>query len=119
MIKSNNLIIQIYAVLSGIVLTYYGFQKMDYSMILCGSIIIFRDTYLVFMRQECEKADNIEWNLEIRSGNKLIQMLAMIYGLYIIIFYRDIVLLLIGSLMLFGDGYLFLFEESKRCVTRR
>jgi hypothetical protein len=80
-------------------------------------LIIHRDTVLFFKSETCKKTDNPVYDLSMRSGNKLIQLLAVIFGTYIIFrYYDNIPVLIIALVMFFGDCYLFLFEDALLCI---
>lgn len=109
-------ILQLYAVISGILLIYYGTMYKDYIILMAGLVTVYRDYVLLFREEDCIITDKPIYDLSIRSGNKIIQLMATIVGFYIICKYPDnILLLLLGIIIFIGDGYLFLFEKDKIC----
>ena len=117
-IKSNNTLIQFYAIISGLILIYYGFTLNNPLLLFGGITIMYRDIYLSIKNEKCIKSNKMELNFDIRSGNKLMQLLATIYGIYLMYDYNykdNKILFMIGLLATLGDGYLFLFESNKYC----
>ena len=116
MIKSGNLFIQLYALISGLILIIFSLLKRDPILFVIGIIIIIRDGDLLVKKENCYETNQISVDFKIRSGNKLMQFLAVLSGFYISFRYWNVLLLnLIGLSYIFGDGYLLLFEHAKKC----
>jgi len=117
MIQSGNKFIQLYAIISGLILSYYAYLYKDITLFLIGITIVYRDSILLFRTENCKYVQNPVYNLSIRSGNKLVQLLATISGLYLMQKYKsiNIIICIIGIIMFLGDGYLFMFEKNKLC----
>lgn len=120
MIKSGTKLIQLYAIINGLIFIYYGIKLKDPILLLGGIIIVFRDTILFFRKEECNQTDNYKYDLSIRSGNKLIQFIAAIFGAYLMIkYFNNKFLFILGLIIFLGDGYLAVFEDPKFCIISR
>lgn len=115
-LKSGSDLIQLYAILSALVLCYYGIMYSNLIYFIVGMIILIRDTILFFEDEQCSEIDYVPLDIDIRSGNKLVQLAAMLTGLYFGITGQNKIIRIIGIIMFVGDGYLALFENSKLCV---
>jgi len=115
MLKSGNNIIQIWAVLVATIILIYGIYNKDILLIGGAIAILTVDIPLIIWDEKCVYTDEPIYDLTIRSGNKIIQFMAVIFGIYIIYNYNSPILRLIAIIMILGDGYLCFFEKHKIC----
>lgn len=121
MIKSGTKLIQLYAIINGLIFIYYGMKTKKLILLLGGVVIVFRDTILLFRNEICQKTNTYKYDLSVRSGNKLIQLIATIFGIYLMINYlnKNNLLFILGLIIFLGDGYLAVFENPKFCIISR
>lgn len=117
MIKPGNRLVQIYAVLVAIYILIKGIQLKDYVLIFGAIATIIYDLPLIIYEEKCVKSLKYDYSIKINSNNKLAQILACIFGIYMVIKYyeENKILSLIGLIMLLGDGFLFIFGDKKIC----
>ena len=116
MLKSGNPILQLIAILLSLIIVFYGYIEQDIILFIGAIIIILIDTYLILKIEKCVPIIKPYYSLEIKSGNKFIQLLAVLFGSYVLYKYYHIpIVAIVALIFIIGDGYLLFYEEPVYC----